>query len=83
LADGDKAWLVGADGRRLYVVWPRGFTLAFQPGPTLRDATGRVVAEEDTSVTLLQVNRSDHAGTMGDPYFATGWLLDGCYAEAR
>jgi hypothetical protein len=82
LADGDKAWLVAADGRRLYVVWPQGFTLSFQPSPTLRDEGGRVVAEKDTLVTLPQVNRFDHSGTMDDPYIALGWLLNGCYAES-
>jgi hypothetical protein len=82
LADGDKGWLVAADGRRLYVVWPGGFALSFQPSPTLRDERGQVVAEKDTSVTLSQVSRSDHSGTMDDPYFALGWLFNGCYAEA-
>lgn len=82
LASGDRAWLVAADGSRLYVVWPQGFTLSFQPGPILRDERGRVVAEKDTSVTLLQVNRSDHSGTMDDPYIALGALFNGCYAEA-
>jgi hypothetical protein len=82
LADGDKSWLVSADGDRLYVVWPQGFSLSFQSGPTLRDDTGKVVAQKDTSVTLSQVNGLDHAGTMDDPYIALGWLFNGCYAEA-
>lgn len=82
LADGDKSWLTAKDGDRLYVVWPQGFALSFQPGPTLRDQDGKVVAEKDTSVTLGQVNRSDHSGTMADPYIVLGWLFDGCYVEA-
>lgn len=81
LASGDKAWLVAPDGSQLYVVWPQGFTLSFQPGPILRDERGRVVAEKDTPVTLLQVNRSDHSGTTNDPYIALGALFNGCYAE--
>ena len=79
LADSDKLWLVAADGGRLYVVWPRGFTLAFERGPTLRDEEGRVVAEQDTSMTLPQVNRFDHTGTLHDPYVARGSVLNGCY----
>lgn len=82
LAEGDKSWLVAADGDRLYVVWPQGFSLSFQPGPTLRDEDGKVVAEKETSVTLAQVNRFDHSGTMDDPYIALGWLFDRCYARA-
>ena len=82
LAAGDKSWLVAADGRRMYVVWPQGFTLAFEPGPTLRDEEGRVVAEQDTSVTLSQVNRSDDFGTMHGPYVALGSVMHRCYAKA-
>lgn len=82
LADGDKSWLVAADGNRLHVVWPQGFGLSFQPGPTLRDRDGNVVAEKGTSVTLGQVNRFDHSGTMEDPYIALGSLFDRCYARA-
>lgn len=81
-AEGDKSWLVAADGDRLYVVWPQGFGLSFQPGPTLHDNHGKVVAEKETAVTLGQVNRFDHTGTMDDPYMALGWLFDRCYAEA-
>jgi hypothetical protein len=83
LATGDKAWLVATDGHRLHVAWPQGFTLSFQPGPTLRNEKGVVVAEKDTPVILVQVNRSDHEGTMEDPYLALGWLFDSCYAEAN
>jgi hypothetical protein len=82
LADGDKSWLVSAEGDRLYVVWPQGFTLSFQPGPTLRDDSGKVVAEKDTLVTLAQVNRTDHSGSMNDPYVALGSLFNRCYAKA-
>ena len=83
LADGDKSWLEAADGARLYVVWPQGFALSFQPSPTLRDEGGKVVAEQDTAVTLAQVNRFDHAGTMDDPYVAVGTLFDRCYAQVK
>jgi hypothetical protein len=83
LADGDKSWLVAADGSRLYVVWPQGFTLSFQPDPILRDGGGKVVAEKGTSVTLEQVNRADRAGTMADPYLALGSLFGRCYAVGQ
>lgn len=82
LANGDKAWLVADDGRRMHVVWPQGFTLSFQPHAILRNERGRVVAEKGSSVTLIQVNRFDHAGTPDDPYLPLGSLLDGCYAKA-
>jgi hypothetical protein len=82
LADGDKSWLVAADGNRLYVVWPQGFTLSFQPGPLLRNDGGKVVAQKDTLVSLEQVNRFDHSGSMDDPYIAMGSLFDRCYVRA-
>ncbi len=81
-AAGDKSWLVAKDGTRLYVVWPQGFSLAFGPGPILRDEVSRVVAESGAMITLPQVNRFDHAGTVGDPYFAVGSLFGSCYQRS-
>lgn len=81
-ADGDQSWLVAPNGKRLYVMWPTGFSLLFQPGPTLRDARGKIVAERGTEVTLGQVNLFDHTGTMDDPYLAIGSVFDRCYAKA-
>ena len=81
-ADGDQSWLVAPDGKRLFVVWPTGFSLSFQLGPTLRDEKGKVVADQGTEVTLSQVNLFDHAGTMDDPYLALGSVFDRCYAKA-
>jgi hypothetical protein len=81
-AAGDRSWLVSGEGQRIYVTWPEGFTLAFEPGATLRNEEGRIVAEADTTVTLTQVNRFDHAGTPEDPYLATGIVFGGCYQRA-
>ena len=81
-ASGDQSWLTTKDGERLYIVWPQGFSLSFEPGPVLRNERGRVVAEAGTKVTLSQVNRFDHAGTTGDPFLALGSLFGSCYQKA-
>ena len=78
-ATGDKSWLVDTHGARLFVVWPEGFALRFDPGATLVDPGGGAVANRGDEVMLSQVNRSEHSGTPSDPYLATGFVLDTCY----
>ena len=75
----EPIWIVASDGRRLSVVWPAGFTVAFEPDAILRDEKGVVVAREDGQVELSQVRWEEHAGTFDDPYLAAGGLLNGCY----
>jgi hypothetical protein len=76
----EPVWLEQANGRRLSVVWPDGFTLLFDPQPVLRDERGLVVAREGEIVRLTQVHPSSAAGTFEDPYVASGLLFDGCYS---
>lgn len=80
-AEGDKSWLTAPDGKRLYVVWPEGFSLSFERGATLRDERGEVVAADGSAVTLPQVNQFDHSGTLNDPYVALGSLFGRCYGR--
>lgn len=37
------AWLVGSNGARSEIVWPRGFTARFDPDLAVVDASGKVV----------------------------------------
>ena len=75
----EPVWLEGQAGTRLSVVWPAGFTVAFEPHAVLRDDGGRIVAAAGRSVELSQVDPLKHAGTFGDPYVAAGLLFNGCY----
>ena len=77
------AWLRAPDGRELSVAWPEGFTVRFEPLAALYDEKGRAVARHGVGVDLPQVNVFDHAGTVTDPYIASGILFNGCYPLAR
>lgn len=79
-AQSDPVWLVDRTGHRLSVVWPAGFTVRFDPSPAvLFNEHGDVVATEGSWVTLNHTRPSDAAGTIADPYFASGLTLGGCY----
>jgi hypothetical protein len=58
------------DGRRLSVIWPRGFTVGFEPEATLRNETGAIVARAGDEVEFTQVDVGQAAGTYEDPYIA-------------
>jgi hypothetical protein len=75
----DQAWLVTTNGDHASVVWPQGFTVAFDPVFALVDEHGTVVAREGDEVTLAQVPTTAATGLYGDPYFASGSLFSGCY----
>jgi hypothetical protein len=77
----DPAWLVAADGRRLIVVWPAGFSVRFDPEVHLFDDRGRSVAMRNDPVEL-GVRMTDAAGTHDDPYIADGIEFGGCYPYA-
>lgn len=75
----EPVWLKSADGRRLSVVWPQGFTVRFEPDAVLYNDQGKVVARAGQRTELSQTRAEEHAGTFDDPYIASGLLLGGCY----
>ena len=77
------AWLRAAHGGQVTVAWPEGFTVRFEPGAVLYNERGLAVARHGQEVELSQVNVEEHAGTLQDPYFASGIVFDQCYAIAR
>ena len=79
-ADPGRIWLTAADGGRLEVVWPAGFSVTFEPRAVLRNELAEVVAHAGNEVHLMDVTPEDAAGTPEDPYIASGRVLDGCYS---
>jgi hypothetical protein len=77
--DRERVWLNAGDGRRLSVVWPKGFTVRFEPHAVLVDEGGGAVARAGDPVVFGQVNFGEHQGTFADPYFARGIVFRGCY----
>lgn len=65
-------WLRGADGRRMYIRWPRGFSVRFDAGPALLDETGVPVLFVGSSLKLAQVHFDPANGTKDRPYLASG-----------
>jgi hypothetical protein len=79
----EPLWLRDPTGQRLSVVWPRGFSVAFEPEAVLRNEVGEVVARPGSQVELGQVSFADAAGTYGDPYVAAGLIFSRCYPALR
>lgn len=79
----EPVWLSRADGTRLSIVWPAGFSVRFEPEATLYDEQGSVVARAGESVKLNQVSLTEATGSFEDPYYAAGILFDGCYPRQR
>jgi hypothetical protein len=77
------AWLRAPDGPQLTVAWPEGFTVRFEPNAVLYNEKGVAVAKHGQQVDLGQVNLEEAAGTLLDPYIASGIVFDGCYPFAR
>lgn len=77
-------WLRAVDGSRLYVLWPRGFSVRFAPDLTLLDEAGAPFASV-SGVLLGQVGRVPTMGTKDRPYTASGLihgnLGGGCYTR--
>lgn len=82
-ADPELVWLRSDTGQRLSIAWPAGFVVQFNPEAALHDDHGVVVARAGTTVNLTQVFLGAHAGTLEDPYFASGLLFVGCYPSSR
>ena len=74
--DPELVWLEAPNGKRLTIVWPAGFAVAFRPNPVLVQADGHKVANEGDTI-VLQVSRAAAAGTRADPYVAAGIMLAG------
>jgi hypothetical protein len=80
-------WLQAADGRRMYVLWPRGFSVRFDPTATLLDENGATFLSAGSPITLGQVAMDPTLGTKDRPYVAGGLVETGlggeqhCYVE--
>lgn len=79
----DPVWLETDDGGRLSVVWPEGFSVRFNPEPTLFDERGEVKARAGDRIELNQ-SMEDQTGTYDDPVIAVWFIEDpGCYVYRR
>ena len=65
-------WLVSDDGRTVYLLWPRGFSVRFDPAATLLDENGVVVIHDGSRFTLEQQGPDPTQGTKERPYLAEG-----------
>jgi hypothetical protein len=78
-------WLRAEDGHRMYMTWPRGFSVRFDPDATLLDETGTPVLYAGSPFTFQGVAHDPSKGTRDEPYLADGaWetglaSLDHCY----
>ena len=80
-------WLRADDGRQMFVRWPRGFSVRFDPSPTLLDETGAAFLLAGSPLTLAQVGADPSFGTKDRPYTARGLIETGlgheehCYVQ--
>ena len=80
-------WLQAADGHRMYVLWPRGFSVRFDPMATLLDENGSTFLTDGSPITLGQVAADPAGGTKDRPYVAAGLVETGlgheehCYVD--
>jgi len=71
----------------MYIRWPRGFSVRFEPDATLLDETGAVFLMAGSPITLAQVSADPAAGTKDHPYVAAGLVETGigheehCYVD--
>jgi hypothetical protein len=79
----EPIWLQAADGTHLWVVWPEGFTVRFEPAAVLYNEKGIAVARAGELTELPQVRQADAAGTYDNPYIASGLLFGDCYPFLR
>ena len=76
-------WLRADDGRQMFVRWPRGFSVRFDPTPTLLDETGGVFLYAGSPVLLAQVGMDPSGGTKDHPYIAGGVIETGLGHETH
>ena len=78
----EVAWLETESGEHLSIIWPEGFKAVFDPGVTLVDGHGSLVAHAGDRIRL-QVEWGSAQGTFEDPYYAIGIMSVGsrstCY----
>lgn len=79
-------WLRAADGSRRFVVWPRDFSVRFDPDATLLDETGKPILYAGSPATLAYPNTDPASGTKDRPYIAESFLtglvdLPHCYTR--
>jgi hypothetical protein len=75
----EPVWLRASDGRHVSVVWPAGFTVRFAPDAAIYTEKGRLVGRAGDRIVLGQTGYGDAAGTLDDPYFASGLIFGDCY----
>ena len=74
-------WLQASDGRQLFVRWPRGFSVRFDPTVALLDETGAVFLQGGSPITLGQVALDPAGGTKEHPFMARGLIETGLGGE--
>ncbi len=81
--DGDdrlESWIVADGGSRGYVVWRSGFNARRHSGDlVLIDDRGAEIFRAGDEVELPQVDVRTHAGTIEDPYVASGLFAGQCW----
>jgi hypothetical protein len=65
-------WIQTATGRRMYVVWPKGFSVRFNPTATLLDQEGTPILHDGSPLTLGQFSDDPATGTRDHPFVAVG-----------
>jgi len=81
-------WLRTDAGQRVYVRWPAGFSVRFDPTPTLLDESGAVFVHAGSPVSLNS-GIDPSLGTKDRPYQAVGTILTGigheqhCYIQKQ
>ena len=74
----DRVWLLAPGGRRVYLIWPHGFTVRFEPDAVLYSSSGVIVARAGDAINInLEV--PEQGGTPDDPMLVT-WVNGTCYA---
>ena len=92
--DGDPSdvawptWLRAEDGSRRYLVWPRGFSVRFDPSATLLDETGTPILDAGSPLRFESATSDPSTWTRDRPYvaeaFETGLAeVPHCYTRDR
>lgn len=78
---GDRAetFIRTADGERLYIVWPSGFSATMTDRGALLDDKGAPIFINGGQVSLPQNDRRTQEGTADDPIVAAGLFGDTCF----
>jgi hypothetical protein len=74
----DRVWVATPDGRRVFLIWPHGFTVRFEPDAVLYGPSGVVIARAGDSIEILQ-EVPEQGASPDDPMLVT-WVNGTCYA---